>query len=323
MTCLGADQDPASAKMCWASGHPDAQPFGYVEVDSPGSNRSRRHLDSGGGRYRLVSHGKRKRNHSANPGSKQSVLGSSHRGEDEKDASDGRAVPMPGCIILMLMKTNADKPRKLNARGCALLFPAFTGERSVVTMDANIKRTGTEGKERARHEQHTRTADFVMTDYRLLINGSLVEGAGTLEVINPATGGILTDAPRADRAQLDQAVAAAKAAFPTWSATPLRKRGVLLVKLAEALAAEQDEFARLLTEEQGKPLPQAIDEIAHSIATIRYFATLDLPLEVVKEDSKQKVIRQRKAARRCRGDHAVDPADALADDQGRAGPPRR
>jgi len=161
-------------------------------------------------------------------------------------------------------------------------------------MDANIKRTGTEGKERARQEQHTRTADFVMTDYRLLINGSLVEGAGTLEVINPATGGILTDAPRADRAQLDQAVAAAKAAFPYWSATPLRKRGVLLVKLAEALAAEQDEFARLLTEEQGKPLPQAIDEIAHSIATIRYFATLDLPLEVVKEDSKQKVIRQRK-----------------------------
>ena len=161
-------------------------------------------------------------------------------------------------------------------------------------MDANIKRTGTEGKERARHEQQTRTADFVMTDYRLLINGRLVEGAGTLEVINPATGGILTDAPRADRAQLDQAVAAAKAAFPYWSATPLRKRGVLLVKLAEALAAEQDEFARLLTEEQGKPLPQAIDEIAHSIATIRYFATLDLPLEVVKEDSKQKVIRQRK-----------------------------
>src|SRR4029077_1081863 len=85
-----------------------------------------------------------------------------------------------------------------------------------------------------------------------------------------------------------------KAAFPTWSATPLRKRGVLLGKLAEALAAKQDEFARLLTEEQGKPLTQAIDEIAHSIATIRYFATLDLPLEVVKEDSKQKVIRQRK-----------------------------
>jgi len=47
-----------------------------------------------------------------------------------------------------------------------------------------------------------------------LINGKLVEGAGTLDVINPATGRVLTAAPRADRAQLDQAVAAAKTAFP-------------------------------------------------------------------------------------------------------------
>ena len=61
-----------------------------------------------------------------------------------------------------------------------------------------------------------------MTDFSLLINGRLVQGAGTLDVINPATGRTLTVAPRADRAQLDQAVAAAKTAFPTWSATPLR-----------------------------------------------------------------------------------------------------
>jgi acyl-CoA reductase-like NAD-dependent aldehyde dehydrogenase len=126
----------------------------------------------------------------------------------------------------------------------------------------------------------------------MLINGQLVEGAGTLDVINPATGRILTAAPRADRAQLDQAVAAAKAAFPGWSATTIRKRSELLVKLAEALEAEQDVFARLLTEEQGKPLPQALWEIALSIAVLRYFATLDLPLEVLKEDVTQKVVRQ-------------------------------
>src|SRR5262249_14573087 len=72
-------------------------------------------------------------------------------------------------------------------------------------------------------------------DFRLLIGGRLVEGAGTLGVINPATGRALAVAPRADRSQLDQAVAAAKAAFPAWSATPLRRRGELLAKLAEAL----------------------------------------------------------------------------------------
>src|SRR5262245_21392379 len=91
----------------------------------------------------------------------------------------------------------------------------------------------------------------IMSDNKLLINGKLVEGASTLDVINPATGRKLTTAPRADRAQLEEAVAAAKAAFPGWSAKPLAERGALLVKLAEALEAEQDTFARLLTEEQG------------------------------------------------------------------------
>jgi acyl-CoA reductase-like NAD-dependent aldehyde dehydrogenase len=140
--------------------------------------------------------------------------------------------------------------------------------------------------------RRTTNEEHVVSDFRLLIDGKLVEGTGTLDVINPATGRVLTTAPRADRAQLDEAVAAAKAAFPTWSATPLRRRGALLVKLAEALEAEQDEFAHLLTEEHGRPLPQAQWEIAHSIAVLRYFATLDLPLEVLKEDGTQKVVRQ-------------------------------
>src|SRR5260370_6726892 len=130
---------------------------------------------------------------------------------------------------------------------------------------------------------NTTNEEYVMTDYRLLINGKLVNGAGTLDVINPATGRILTTAPRADRAQLEEAVTAAETAFPTWSAQPLRVRGALLVKLAQALEAEQDEFARLLTEEQGKPLPDALGEIARSVATLRYFATLHLPPEGLKE----------------------------------------
>jgi acyl-CoA reductase-like NAD-dependent aldehyde dehydrogenase len=116
--------------------------------------------------------------------------------------------------------------------------------------------------------------------------------ARTVDVINPATGRIFAVAPRADRAQLDQAVAAAKAAFPSWSAIPLRDRGALLVELAEALEAEQGDYARLLTQEQGKPLKEAMWEIAFSIAVLRYFATLDLPLEVLKEDGTQKVVRQ-------------------------------
>jgi acyl-CoA reductase-like NAD-dependent aldehyde dehydrogenase len=141
---------------------------------------------------------------------------------------------------------------------------------------------------------NTMNREYVMHDFRLLINGRLVKGASTLDVINPATGRTLTAAPRADRAQLDQAVAAAKTAFPTWSAMPLRQRAALLGKLADALEAEQGEFARLLTQEQGKPLAQASWEITATIGTMRYFATLDLPIEVLKEDDTQKVVRQHK-----------------------------
>jgi acyl-CoA reductase-like NAD-dependent aldehyde dehydrogenase len=133
--------------------------------------------------------------------------------------------------------------------------------------------------------------EVITTGFRQLIDGELVEGAGTLDVINPATGKTLTVSPRADRAQLDQAVAAAKSAFPRWSATPIRQRGALLAKLADALEIEQNEFARLLTEEHGKPLSDAVNEIVRSVATIRYFANCDLPVQVLKEDATQKVMR--------------------------------
>ena len=64
--------------------------------------------------------------------------------------------------------------------------------------------------------RRTTNEEHVVSDFRLLIDGKLVEGTGTLDVINPATGRVLTTGPRADRAQLDEAVAAAKSAFPAW-----------------------------------------------------------------------------------------------------------
>src|ERR1700722_11018765 len=94
----------------------------------------------------------------------------------------------------------------------------------------------------------------VDSEYRLLINGELVKGASTFDVVNPATEEILAACPRADVAQLNAAVAAAKAAFPACSAAPIGERRRLLNRLADALAARAEEFGRLLTQEQGKPL---------------------------------------------------------------------
>ena len=61
---------------------------------------------------------------------------------------------------------------------------------------------------------------------KLLINGKLLSGAARLNVINPATEEVLAEAPRADRAQLNEAIAAAKAAFHSWSAKPVSASAV-------------------------------------------------------------------------------------------------
>src|ERR1700686_1946867 len=113
--------------------------------------------------------------------------------------------------------------------------------------------------------------DRQMSDYKLLIDGKLVSGAMALNVINPATEEVVAVAPRADRAQLEQAVAAAKAAFPRWSQTPVRDRGALLDRLAEAVEVRQAEFAEILTSENGKPIAQAVLEMAAGGGAVGYY----------------------------------------------------
>ena len=113
-----------------------------------------------------------------------------------------------------------------------------------------------------------------MSSYKLLIDGQLVDGAATLEVINPAEGKVLAVAPRADVAQLNQAVAAAKKAFPAWSALKPEEREAKLNQLADALEAKLDEFARLLTQEQGKPLPEAQGEVMGAVFGLRAFGAM-------------------------------------------------
>jgi acyl-CoA reductase-like NAD-dependent aldehyde dehydrogenase len=131
------------------------------------------------------------------------------------------------------------------------------------------------------------------SEFSLLINGRLVAGASTFEVINPATEQVLASCPRADLAQLNAAVAAAKAAFPGWAAKSLPERRAQLFALADALSAQSERFARLLTSEQGKPLAHAAGEIAGSVAMIRAFAAMDLPVKVLKESDTARVVQQR------------------------------
>src|SRR5258706_13391480 len=134
--------------------------------------------------------------------------------------------------------------------------------------------------------------DRQMSDYKLLIDGKLVSGAMALNVVNPATEDVVAAAPRADRAQLEQAIAAAKAAFPRWSETPVRDRGALLARLADAVEVRQAEFAEILTAENGKPIAQAGFEMAAVVSTVRGYAGLDLAPRRLQEDAGQKIIEQ-------------------------------
>ncbi len=129
--------------------------------------------------------------------------------------------------------------------------------------------------------------------YKMLINGKLVDGNLTLDVINPATGAVLEVAPRADEAQLDEAVAAAKAAFPAWSALSFAERGKAITAIADALEARANEFARLLTQEQGKPIAQATGEVMGAIFGLRTFAAAEVGTKVLRETKSERILEQR------------------------------
>lgn len=133
-----------------------------------------------------------------------------------------------------------------------------------------------------------------MSQYKLLINGTLEDGDTTMDVVNPATEEVLAKCPRASKAQLDKAVAAAKAAFPAWSKTPITERKKTLLAIADTIEKNASELARLLTQEQGKPIGDATGEIYGAAAFFRYFTALDLPVKVLDDSDGRKVELHRK-----------------------------
>jgi acyl-CoA reductase-like NAD-dependent aldehyde dehydrogenase len=133
-----------------------------------------------------------------------------------------------------------------------------------------------------------------MSEFRLLIDGRLEAGDAVMDVINPATEEPVAQCARASKAQLDRAVAAAKRAFPAWSATPIEARRQALAAIADAIQANINDLARLLVQEQGKPLQDAMGEIFGASAFFRYFASLDLPAKVVSDDASGRVEVRRK-----------------------------
>jgi len=99
---------------------------------------------------------------------------------------------------------------------------------------------------------------------KMLINGEWIAGgeAGSMDVVNPATGEVIGQCPKASTTQLDAALAAADEAFATWSTAPGAERYAILRRAAELLRERAPAIAHTVTAEMGKPRAQAVGEIA-------------------------------------------------------------
>ncbi|MCY6379654.1 aldehyde dehydrogenase family protein [Hoeflea prorocentri] len=129
--------------------------------------------------------------------------------------------------------------------------------------------------------------------YVMSIGGKLVGSNETFEVYNPATGGVVANAPAGTREQMEEAIAAAKAAQPAWAALSFKERGAYIEAYADALEANKEDIITLLTTEQGKP--------RHSMATVEVDAAIYWVREVAKRELKNEVIEDTE-------DHVVEVA---------------
>ena len=109
---------------------------------------------------------------------------------------------------------------------------------------------------------------------QLFINGEWrdAEGAATLDVVNPATGEKIGTVARASIKDLEHAVQAAQAGFAKWRKVPAIERATIMRKAAGIVRERADAIARLMTQEQGKPLAEARIEVNSAADIIEWFA---------------------------------------------------
>lgn len=135
-----------------------------------------------------------------------------------------------------------------------------------------------------------------MSEYGLIINGERVATDETFPVVNPATEAVVAQCPFATREQLNDAVRAANKAFAGWSRVADDERAAICGRIAELLTENAEELARLLTEEQGKPLNGAGSrfELGGAAAWAGYTGGLSLPDKVIRDDDTAHIVQTRK-----------------------------
>ncbi|HEV2983920.1 MAG TPA: NADP-dependent succinate-semialdehyde dehydrogenase [Vicinamibacterales bacterium] len=103
------------------------------------------------------------------------------------------------------------------------------------------------------------------------INGVWIEGRDGIDVDNPATGEVVGSVPRLGRAETRQAIDAASRAFPAWRRKTAKERAAVMRRWFDLMLANQDDLARLMTTEQGKPLAESKGEVAYAASFLEWF----------------------------------------------------
>src|SRR5467141_4299757 len=117
-----------------------------------------------------------------------------------------------------------------------------------------------------------------LKDARLFREACYVDGqwvhansGQTLKVDNPATGEIIGTVPKLGAAETRRAIEAANRAFPAWSKKTAKERATILRRWFDLMMANQEDLARLMTLEQGKPLAESKGEVAYAAAFLEWF----------------------------------------------------
>ncbi|MHA6306923.1 NADP-dependent succinate-semialdehyde dehydrogenase [Hafnia paralvei] len=118
-----------------------------------------------------------------------------------------------------------------------------------------------------------------LNDHKLFRQQAFIQGEWrdannqqTIDVTNPANGQLLGTVPKMGAGETRAAIEAANQALPAWRALTAKERAVILRRWFDLMMANQDDLAKLMTLEQGKPLAEAKGEIAYAASFIEWFA---------------------------------------------------
>jgi succinate-semialdehyde dehydrogenase/glutarate-semialdehyde dehydrogenase len=120
---------------------------------------------------------------------------------------------------------------------------------------------------------------LILNDPSLLRQQCFIDGqwcnahdAGTINVVNPATGEVLGSVPHMGAAETKRAIDAANAAWPAWRKKSAKERSTILRKWNDLMLENADDLALIMTAEQGKPLAESKGEIVYAASFIEWFA---------------------------------------------------